>query len=338
MLKLVRTALTAAILTAIAVRLRRRARQEHPGQAPGHTASGPAGSGRSRRSGGITPLLLTAGAVVAVVLLVAAAFLTPAVPPEATPSPAATPSMLAASSPADSSSPAETPSPLDTPSPAGASPLATASPTAPVGASPSPDTGLRAPADLVCRPAARPAVVRPIDPRVRRAVNHQWRRIERWLRRNAPRTYATLGTRGRPRHIALAEARMGVEFPDALRASLLRHDGAAHFGLLGERLFGVRQIRALWREYCRDGGGIVPGENWDDRLIPVGGQLEGVLLVSSEDAGSVVEIGDEYMSDRPGGLRVRSYYGLLRAVADGLERGRLGELRPRVVDGALTWE
>ncbi|NUW40044.1 SMI1/KNR4 family protein [Nonomuraea rhodomycinica] len=325
MLKLVRTALTAAILTAIAVRLRRRSRQEHPGQAPGHTGAAPAGSGRPRRSGGITPLLLTSGAVVAVVLLVAAAFLTPAAPPAPTPSPMPTPSMLAASSPAD------------TPSPAGTSPLATAPPTTPVGASPSPSPELLAPSDLVCRPAARPALVRPVDPRVRRAVTHQWRRIERWLKRNAPRTYATLGAPAGPRRIALAEARMGVEFPDALRASLLRHDGAAHFGLLGERLFGVREIRALWREYCRDGGGIVPGEDWDDRLIPVGGQVEGVLLVSGEDAGSVVEVGDEYRSTRPGGLRVRSYYGLLRATADGLERGRVGQWRPRVADGVLTW-
>ncbi|NUW31422.1 hypothetical protein HTZ77_08295 [Nonomuraea sp. SMC257] len=324
MLKLVRTALTAAILTAIAVRLRRRARQENPGQTPDHTAVGPAGSGRSRRSGRITPLVLTAVAVVAVAVLVAAAFLTPAASPEPTPSPAPERSMLAASSPAD------------TPSPAGTPPPATAPPTTPVGASPSPE--LLAPSDLVCRPPARPALARPIDPRVRRAVNGQWRRIERWLKRNAPRTYATLGARGRPGRIALAEARMGVEFPDALRASLLRHDGAAGFGLLGERMFSVREIRLLWRQYCRDGGGILPGQDWDNKLIPVGSQVEGTLLVSAEDAGSVFEIGDEPTSTRPGGLRVRSYYGLLRAMADGLERGRLGEWRPRVADGVLTWE
>ncbi|MBN6057108.1 SMI1/KNR4 family protein, partial [Nonomuraea sp. RK-328] len=131
---------------------------------------------------------------------------------------------------------------------------------------------------------------------------------------------------------------MGVEFPDALRASLLRHDGAAGFGLLSERMYSVREIRLLWRQYCRDGGGIVPGEDWDDKLIPVGSQVEGTLLVSGEDAGSVFEIGGEHRSNRPGGLKVRSYYGLLKATADGLERGRLGERRPRVADGVLTWE
>ncbi|MEV0202143.1 SMI1/KNR4 family protein [Nonomuraea sp. NPDC050691] len=322
MLKLVRTALTAAILTAIAVRLRRRARQESPGQAPDHAGATPEAR-RPRRSGRGTPLLLGTGAVAAVALVVAAALVGPAATgggSGAAPETVMGRERVRAGNTAPDATPITATSPAETPA----------------DASPSPR--LIAPSDLVCRPRPGPPVVRPIDPRVRRAVNRQWRRIERWLKRNAPRTYATLGVPGRPREVALAEARMGVEFPDALRASLLRHDGAGRFGFLGERLFRVRQIRALWREYCRDGGGILPRENWDDKLIPVGGHVEGILLVSGEDSGSVYEIGDEYRSARPGGLKVRSYYGLLKAAADGLERGRLGERRPRVVNGALVWK
>ncbi|MET7464621.1 SMI1/KNR4 family protein [Nonomuraea sp. NPDC005501] len=328
MLKLVRTALTAAILTAIAVRLRRRSHRETAGetaggtagQASGHATSEArrpgrdAGTGLSargaRRAGRVTPLVLGAGAIVAVALVVATALVTPA----ATTVPATTaPVMPAAATP----------------------PPAPSAPATPAGASPSADP--ETPLGPGCRPRSRPVVVRPIDPRVRRAVNRQWGRVERWLRRNAPRTYATLGARSRPRTIAFAEAYMGMEFPDALRASLLRHNGAAYFGFFGERLYGVRQIRAVWRDHCREGG----RDGWGGELIPVASQGEPELFVSGEKSGSLgelAEIGEESRTSEPAGLKVRSYYALLKATADALERGRLGEWRPRVVDGSLVWD
>jgi cell wall assembly regulator SMI1 len=70
-------------------------------------------------------------------------------------------------------------------------------------------------------------------------VNRQWRRIEAWLKTNAPRSHRTLGKPGKAETIAAAEARMGLPFPDDLRASLLRHDGTVFvkdtwgFGFLG---------------------------------------------------------------------------------------------------------
>ncbi|MDR8413900.1 hypothetical protein MTP10_34865 [Nonomuraea sp. 3-1Str] len=329
MLKLVRTALTAAILTAIAVRLRRRSHRETAGetaggtagQASGHATSEARGPGRdagtglsargARPAGRVTPLVLGAGAIVAVALVVATALVTPA----ATTVPATTvPATTAPVMPAAATPP---PAPSASATPAGASPSA------------DPET----PLSLGCRRRSRPVVVRPIDPRVRRAVNRQWGRVERWLRRNAPRTYATLGARSRPRTLAFAEAYMGMEFPDALRASLLRHNGAASFGFFGEQLYAVRQIRGVWRDHCREGGR--GGE-----LIPVASRGERVLFVSGEGSGALGQIvgtGEESRTSEPAGPKVRSYYALLKATADALERGRLGEWRPRVVDGSLVW-
>ena len=93
-----------------------------------------------------------------------------------------------------------------------------------------------------------------------RAVNRQWRRIETWLKANAPKSYSTLGKPGRARTIAVAEAQMGLRFPDDLRASLLRHDGAVSakdawaFGFLGNWNQGVRGIRDTWRGRARSMG------------------------------------------------------------------------------------
>ncbi|MFC7587624.1 hypothetical protein ACFQYP_31040 [Nonomuraea antimicrobica] len=108
----------------------------------------------------------------------------------------------------------------------------TATPSAsPAGSVPTPT---RIP-DPNCSPAPRPVTVRPIDPEVKRAVDRQWRRVERWLKANAPRTYRTLGAPGRAGTIAVAESQMGVDFPDDLRASLLRHNGSRGEGRSASR-------------------------------------------------------------------------------------------------------
>lgn len=81
--------------------------------------------------------------------------------------------------------------------------------------------------DEDCAPKNADPRVRKVSAKVTRAVNRQWRRIETWLKTNAPTTYRTLGKPGDAEAIAAAEAHMGMRFPNDLRASLLRHDGAA---------------------------------------------------------------------------------------------------------------
>lgn len=320
MLKLVRLALTAAILAAIAVRLRRRARMPAKRPAP------PAPSPRRARS---ARMVMVWAAIAAIVALTLVAALVPAdegasqrafeVRQEAlaavrramvTPSPAPVPTL----------SPAPVPTPAEIPDPN-------------------------------CAPAPRPVAVRPIDPKVERAVDRQWVRIERWLKANAPRTYRTLGAPGKARTIAIAESQMGVDFPDDLRVSLLRHNGSR-----GARAFGfgawfdaasnlsVREIRDTWRRQCSwdgtDSGPDPSIEPWNGRMIPF-------LYFADRDGESaeyavVDSVGGAVgWDDTIGGMapRAPSYYALMRAVADALERGEeFDGWRPAVTRGVLRWE
>ncbi|MCF6475468.1 hypothetical protein FAF44_45005 [Nonomuraea sp. MG754425] len=302
MLKLVRFALTTAILTAIAVRLRRRART--PGRPPVPPAPAPAARGAGMG-------LVWAGIAVIVALVLTAALL-----------------------PGRASE--DTPEPPDGPGRARAArqeiPQSPATPTSTL-------TSTQAPAavpDSRCSPEPRPVTVRPVDPKVRRAVNRQWRRVERWLKANAPRTYRTLGAPGRARTIAIAESQMGVDFPDDLRASLLRHNGsrgpdAFGFGFWpgGAANLGTRDIRDAWRASCS-------GERTGaERLIPFLRQARPGAYAVVDSAGGAVGWDDQDSATAPGAA---SYYALMRTVADALERGTpVGDRRPAVERGVLRW-
>ncbi|WP_157549851.1 SMI1/KNR4 family protein [Nonomuraea candida] len=321
MLKLVRLALTAAIVTAIVVRLRRRARLLAHRPAPPPAPSAPVGHGRT---GGRMGLVWAAIAAVVALTLVAA--LVPGDRRQATAEhqryqETLREALIAAQRPTQQPSP----SPFPSPSPVAAEP-----------------------ADPDCSPAPRPVTVRPLDPRVKRAVDRQWRRIERWLRANAPRTYRSLGAPGRARTIAIAESQMGVDFPDDLRASLLRHNGsrgAAAFapGLGGALSLSTRGMRDSWRQMCAWDGtdrAAEPAlEPWDGRMIPFAyfpGRNADVLSYAVVDTadGSVRWEEPGYVSHG-----ARSYHALLRAVADALERGTPVEGRRPVAErGVLRWQ
>ncbi|WP_327583304.1 SMI1/KNR4 family protein [Nonomuraea sp. NBC_00507] len=333
MLKLVRLALTAAILTAIAIRLRRRSRV--PGERPESPAVRP---DRRRRMG---PVWAAIAAIVAVTL---AAALTPT---EAEHSAAAAwraYQVEQAALTAEHALPAEPERPA-MPSPAGP---ATAAPTGPPVTHTPPAAEIP---DPNCTPAPRPVTVRPIDPRVGRAVDRQWRRIERWLKVNAPRTYQALGRPGRAHTIAVAESQMGVDFPDDLRASLLRHNGsrgASVFGFWshGAYALSIREIRNTWRDMCswqRTDIGTDPAtEYWNGRMIPFLSfperdpeELEAEYAVV-DSAGGAVGWDDTISGMEP---RLRSTHALLRAVADALEQGKeVDGWRPAVRRGVLRWD
>ncbi|MET9248996.1 hypothetical protein [Nonomuraea sp. NPDC003709] len=302
MLKLVRLALTAAILTAIGVRLRRRARMPVKPPAP----PAPQAVAHARMG-------LAWAAIAGVVALALGAALIPTGPQAASEVRSAVyqiqQSVMGVTMGADGKSPAPTPTPV-APTPAATAPV--------------PPPGIPA----ACMVSGQ-ATVRPISPRVRAAVNRQWRRIERWLREHAPRTYASLGAPGRAGTVALAEAQTGLEFPDDLRASLLRHNGmsgppGARFSFGEERVLGVREIRDQWRESCaaRVGRGDPIG-----RLIRVG-----TLIEVDADSGHVVAsmVGPEPIWP--------SYHAMLRDMADALEKGRpMFGARATVKGGLLRW-
>ncbi|MEV0615916.1 SMI1/KNR4 family protein [Nonomuraea sp. NPDC050404] len=318
MLKLVRLALTAAILTAIAVRLRRRARM------PAHRPMPVPPSPPARR----TRMGLVWAGIAAVVALTLVAALVPGGAGRATvaqgeSSAKSHEELRQESLRAQTQAPAGTPTPAPVPTPA-----------------PTPDHR--------CSPAPRPVTVRPIDPKVKRAMDRQWRRIERWLKANAPRTYRTLGAPGKARTIAIAEAQMGVDFPDDLRASLLRHNGSPGFGFgadFGDSSnLGIREIRDTWRHMCHLDPTDVNDdpwlESWNGRMIPF-------LVFSDRDDGSafyavVDSVGGEVgWDDTISGMapRMPSYHALVRTVADALEEGsEFDGWRPATKRGVLRWE
>jgi cell wall assembly regulator SMI1 len=206
-------------------------------------------------------------------------------------------------------------------------------------------------ADADCRPEVGTPRMRAVSPGVTRAVNRQWRRIETWLKANAPKSYSTLGKPGKAGTIAVAEAQMGLRFPDDLRASLLRHDGAASskdawaFGFLGNWNQGVRGIRDTWRGLCEIDGDENGDESdpraewWDGRMIPFGADGSGNHLVIDSVVGDVGDTDHEgSMSFTPGAIRIGSYYELLKETANALETGRsIGYWRAEAVDGELEW-
>ncbi|MEW1842749.1 hypothetical protein AB0392_32810 [Nonomuraea angiospora] len=336
MLKLVRLALTAAILTAIGVRLRRRARM--PVQPPAPPA--PRAAGRTRMG-------LVWAVIAGVVALTLGAAMIPTGPQAVSAAQSAVyqiqQSVMTVAMDATGQSPAPTPTPVaPTPEATAVAPTPPATPVAPTpeATAVTPTATPVAPTPAATASAASPGIpaacmlsgpvtVRPISPRVRAAVNRQWRRIERWLREHAPRTYASLGAPGRAGTIALAEAQTGLEFPDDLRASLLRHNGmsgppGARFSFGEEQVRGVREIRDQWRENCASRVGR--GDPMS-RLIRVG-----TLIEVDADTGHVVRsmVGPEPIWP--------SYHAMLRDLADALEQGRpVFGARATVKGGLLRW-
>ncbi|MBB5082534.1 SMI1/KNR4 family protein [Nonomuraea endophytica] len=328
MLKLVRVALTAAILVALGVRLRRRARRPSP--VPPSPAPRPV---EVRGKTGMWLAWVVIAAVVAVVLAVA---LIPAQgrnraegtdqeQPGQTLTLNSHGQVLSAETPDGAD--ATPPPAVATPSTAAATPSSAAVTPSPAEATPQVLAG-----PVTCTPVRRPVAIRPIDTSVKRQVIKEWRRIERWLRANAPTTYRTLGAPGRARTIAVAESQMGLDFPDDLRASLLRHNGGNDV-LPGGLDLTIRQIRDTWRGQCR-----VDGEWWQaPRMIPFQSRWSGRWAVV--DAASHNVSWDDDVADFGLDAAPTPVTFLLRTTADVLERGGdVAGWTPKVKRGVLQWK
>ncbi|MEV4294836.1 SMI1/KNR4 family protein [Microbispora rosea] len=176
-------------------------------------------------------------------------------------------------------------------------------------------------------------------PRVTAEVNAVWRRIERWLARKAPVTYKSLLPPARPLDIARSEAAMGLRFPDDLRASLLRHDGAGSWGFGPApfyELMSAKHIRSEWKMLCDIG----PDDYWwHGRLIPFAYANDGGNLFIDTRTGKTGEFFNEEGLTLEGDVVWPSYLALLKATARSLETGRpIRGWRPKVVKGELEWE
>ncbi len=188
----------------------------------------------------------------------------------------------------------------------------------------------RDPACALRKTGSTTPAARPVSRRVTAAVNRQWRRIERWLKAHAPRTYASLNGPAGRRLVATAEARLGTRVPDSLRASLLRHNGArgpAAFRFSSNyAIMGARGLVSSWPDACEMGGGVPFAYDSDF----------GGYLVTNSATGGVGSADWElpYFEDE-----WSSYYALLKATADALaEGGPVGGSVPVVREGVLEWK
>ena len=113
--------------------------------------------------------------------------------------------------------------------------------------------------DVVTQPAGD----RLIDPKVKVSVEASWRRIDGWLSRVAPFLVERMNSGATPEAIAATEKTIGMELPEAVRASYLIHDGSGVMGLFpaGDYL-SLKQMRdeyAKWKWLVEEGLGEEEG-------------------------------------------------------------------------------
>ncbi|MFG6196900.1 SMI1/KNR4 family protein [Nonomuraea sp. JJY05] len=201
-------------------------------------------------------------------------------------------------------------------------------------------------------PSEPPVPARATDPAVTARVNAAWDTIERWLAAHASATLRKLSLPATPRDVDSWERYSGIKIPDALYASLMRHDGAGgNFGAgfqlpLDIGLATLSSYSSLHSYNCID---LIMAGSQED-ADPDDGFWHGSLLPFASDGG-----GEELFIDprtgrvgqKSGGRRIRydgpmswpSYLDLLEGVAAALESGGpLREWYPTVTAGCeLHW-
>jgi cell wall assembly regulator SMI1/predicted DNA-binding WGR domain protein len=121
--------------------------------------------------------------------------------------------------------------------------------------------------------AQKPATDRPIDPKVAASIQASWKRIDAWLTQNAPQLMAKMGKPATQEAVAEAEATLGVELPDAVRASYAVHDGSGEVSLFpsGDYL-SLDEMLVQYRCWK----GLVEEGSWDDEVSEPEGPIQKV--------------------------------------------------------------
>ncbi len=118
-----------------------------------------------------------------------------------------------------------------------------------------------------------PASDRPIDAKTAASIQASWKRIDAWLSSNAPQLMAKMNAGATPEAISKVEATLGVELPDAVRASYAIHDGDGDISLFpsGEYLSldGMLVQYRCWKELVEEG-------TWDDEVSEPEGPIQKV--------------------------------------------------------------
>jgi cell wall assembly regulator SMI1 len=196
------------------------------------------------------------------------------------------------------------------------------------------------------------AQVAAVPPAVNDRVTKAWTRIETWLAKHAPATYASLPPPADPKRIAEAQQKVGVLFPPELIASLQRHDGSgkdarAEFELppfyTPISADEIGREAAMLCDVLKSGG--IAGNVvswWHGQYVPFAVDHSGEALFLDQRPGQNGRLAEhdnegDVNSDRwPPTLTE-----LLEATADGLETGKvvLSHYRALVTpQGTLDWD
>lgn len=167
-----------------------------------------------------------------------------------------------------------------------------------------------------------------------------WIRIERWLGENAPAALAGLNPPATPSEVEETERYLGVQLPESVRQSYLRHNGQTSDSpaiLIGWEWLSLARIRGEWKVWkdLLDGGDFDGIENdedgtairrdwWHPAWIPISysgsGDHHCLDLAPGPEgtSGQIIEMWHDQPS-RP--LLAESFEAFLADFAEGLERG-----------------
>ena len=182
-----------------------------------------------------------------------------------------------------------------------------------------------------------PPVGRAIAPEITDSVEASWKRIDGWLTKNAPSLMARMGNGANPEAIAKAEATLGVEFPDAMRASYAVHDGSGEVSLFpsGDYLSLDEMLGQYktWKELVEEGGwegeesepeGPIQKVHYHLKWIPLthnGGGDHTLIDLAPAEGGKVGQLIDFSHESGPEGIAAVGLAEYLNYLADGLEAG-----------------
>jgi cell wall assembly regulator SMI1 len=171
-------------------------------------------------------------------------------------------------------------------------------------------------------------------------MDQVWDRIEAWLAANAPAVAAGLNPPASARELTETEEFLGVKFPDAVRASYLRHNGQSPDspwmleGWEWLSLKGVREMWEMWKDKLDRGDFVgvhsdpdskaVRDDWWNPAWIPLtdsGASDHHCLDFAPGPEGTPGQIIKTWCQDGSRPVLADSFQEWLTDIADGLEAG-----------------
>ncbi|SIO64995.1 Cell wall assembly regulator SMI1 [Singulisphaera sp. GP187] len=178
---------------------------------------------------------------------------------------------------------------------------------------------------------------RPIDPKTAASVEASWKRIDAWLTLHVPSLKAEMGKGATSEAIAKAEATLGVEFPDAVRASYAVHDGSGSVSLFPSgdylSLDGMLEQYKIWKELVDEGTfddeesdpeGPIQKVHYHLNWIPLTHNGDGdhaLIDLAPAEGGNVGQLIDFSHETGPENVAAHGLAEYLSILADGFESG-----------------